>query len=200
MFVQVFQGRTSDPEGVRAQLDKWERELAAGASGWEGITAGVTDDGELISVVRFTDEAAARRNSDRPEQGAWWSETESLFDGEVTFHDYPHTRLLMGGGSDDAGFVQIMQGTYTGGGDPTEELGDEEDLAGRRSDIIGGTYAWDDEGHFTAVIYFTSEEAARTGEAEMGSDPEAAQQMQRWREKVQGLRFLDLSDPWLESP
>ena len=58
MFVQVIQGRTSDARQVRAQLDKWVKEVAPGAVGWLGSTAGVTDDGQVIALARFESEEA----------------------------------------------------------------------------------------------------------------------------------------------
>ena len=72
MFAQVIQGRTSDPEGVQAAMDRWLQELAPGAIGWLGSTAGVTDDGRFIAVARFESAEAADRNSRRPEQTLWW--------------------------------------------------------------------------------------------------------------------------------
>ena len=83
MFVQVIEGRTSDPEGLRAQFDKWVAELEPGATGYVGTTAGVAADGRVVVFARFESEDAARANSERPEQGAWWAETEKLLDGPV---------------------------------------------------------------------------------------------------------------------
>ena len=45
MFVQVIEARTSDPEGLRKQLDKWMAELRPGATGYIGTTSGVAADG-----------------------------------------------------------------------------------------------------------------------------------------------------------
>src|SRR5712691_314837 len=87
MFVQVIHGRVISPEQVRAALDRWSGQLAAGAEGWLGSTAGVTGDGRFVALARFESADAARRNSDRPEQGQWWAETSKLFTGEVTFRD-----------------------------------------------------------------------------------------------------------------
>ncbi|MGE5763508.1 MAG: hypothetical protein ACM3ZF_06425, partial [Mycobacterium leprae] len=64
---------------MRAAFERWVEELAPGAAGWLGSTAGVTDDGRFIGLARFESEQAARRNSDRPEQGRWWAETSKLF-------------------------------------------------------------------------------------------------------------------------
>ena len=87
MFVQVIEGKTSNPEGLRAQFDKWVAELQPGAKGYVGTTAGVAADGRVVAFARFESEDAARANSDRPEQGAWWAETEKLLDGPVEFSE-----------------------------------------------------------------------------------------------------------------
>ena len=87
VFVQVIQGQVTDAGKVRAALDRWAQELAPGATGWLGSTAGVTEDGRFIALARFESEQAARRNSDRPEQDRWWAETSKLFTGEASFKD-----------------------------------------------------------------------------------------------------------------
>src|SRR5262249_29424310 len=111
MFVQVIEGRVSDREGLRRQMDKWMTDLRPGATGFLGSTAGVTDDGKGIALARFESAAAARANSDRPEQGAWWNDTAKCYSGDVTFTESEDTETFLGGGSNDAGFVQIMRGT-----------------------------------------------------------------------------------------
>jgi hypothetical protein len=199
MFIQVLQGKVSDADAVRVRFDDWTRNLGPSAEGWLGSTEGVTEDGEFVAVVRFRDEDSARRNSARPEQGAWWAETEALFDGEVKFHDYPHTTTWMDGGSDDAGFVQVIQGTYTGDASPADMDMDEDRMAELRPDVIGGTIGWDDDGHFTQTMYFTSEEDAREGERALAGDPGISAQMNEWVAQVDGLRYLDLSEPRMAS-
>ena len=87
MFVQVIQGRVGDVGAAKAQLETWKSDLAPGATGWLGSTGGVTADGRMVALVRFDSEDAARRNSERPEQGAWWDGMAACFDGEPTFHD-----------------------------------------------------------------------------------------------------------------
>src|ERR671922_1046980 len=87
VFVQVIQGQVADAQQARAALDRWAREVAPGATGWLGSTAGVTEDGRFVALARFESEEAARRNSNRPEQDRWWAETSKLFTGEVTFLD-----------------------------------------------------------------------------------------------------------------
>ena len=87
MFVQVIQGAVSDAQRVRDHMETWTRDLAPGATGWLGSTAGVTADGQGVAVVRFESEEAARANSDRPEQGAWWEGMAALYTGDPVFHE-----------------------------------------------------------------------------------------------------------------
>ena len=107
VFVQVIQGQVTDAGKVRAAMDRWAQELAPGADGWLGSTAGVTDDGRFIALARFESEEAARRNSDRPEQDAWWSQASKHL-AEVAFHDSTRVHTYREGGSDQAGFVQVI--------------------------------------------------------------------------------------------
>jgi len=86
VFIQVIQGQATNPDALRAELDRWKAELRPGADGWLGSTSGVTDDGRFIAVVRFASEELARRNSDRPEQDAWWSQASKHL-AAVAFHD-----------------------------------------------------------------------------------------------------------------
>ena len=44
VFVQVIQGQVANAGQVQAAFDRWAQELAPGASGWLGSTAGVTED------------------------------------------------------------------------------------------------------------------------------------------------------------
>ena len=77
-------GQDIQPRGVVCRLQSVVLEV-----GWLdrllGGTAGVTEDGRFIAVVRFESEEDARRNRDRPEQDRWWSETAKLFDGSPHF-------------------------------------------------------------------------------------------------------------------
>jgi hypothetical protein len=91
VFIQIIQGRATNPDGIRTELDRWKAELAPGADGWLGSTAGITDDGYFIAVVRFASEELARRNSDRPEQDAWWNQLAQHL-AEVAFHDSTRVR------------------------------------------------------------------------------------------------------------
>ena len=66
MFVQFIRGKLKDEQGARRAMDKWQAELKPGAKGFLGTTAGVTSSGDLVALVRFESEEAARRNSERP--------------------------------------------------------------------------------------------------------------------------------------
>jgi hypothetical protein len=198
MFIQVVQGTTGDAAGLRSQLERWEKDLGPGAEGYLGSTAGVADDGTAIIVARFDSEQAARANSARAEQGAWWNETSKLFDGEVTFRDCAEVDTTLAGGSDAAGFVQVMQGRVR---DKGRLLALEKEfmpkLSEMRPDVIGSVRAWEGD-FFSDVIYFTSEADARSGEAKMaaGGGPD----MSEFESLVEDLTFIDLKEPLLQSP
>jgi hypothetical protein len=198
MFIQVIQGRTNDSAGLRQQFDRWQQELGPGARGYLGSTGGVADDGTAIFLARFESEDAARANSSRPEQGAWWNETAKYFDGDVTFRDCTEVDTTLAGGSDDAGFVQVMQGRVRNKKRLLElEKEFMPKLNEMRPDVIGSVRAWDGD-FFTDAIYFTSEADARKGEA--GMSEEAGPDMAEFESLVEGLSYIDLKDPWLSSP
>jgi hypothetical protein len=201
VFVQVIQGQVADAGKVRAALDRWAQELAPGAVGWLGSTAGVTEDGRFIALARFESEEAARRNSDRPEQDAWWAETAKLFSGEASFKDSSDVTVDVIGEPGDAGFVQVMQGRGTDP-DRAKELmsQDSSDWAAFRPDIIGSVAVGHEGGAYTMAIYFTSEEAAREGERKE-PPPELQAQMEEMNALSIGEpEFFDLKQPWLYSP
>ena len=198
MFVQVIKGRTSDPEGLRRQLERWRDEVRPGARGFLGSTVGITDDGTVVAFARFDDEAAARTNSDRPEQTAWWQETSRYFDGEPSFRESSDVSTLFGGGSDTAGFVQVMEGTVTdrAEADAFETPEMLEQLRAARPDLIGAVRVWFADGGFVEAAYFTSEADARTGEASTEFSGPQQQYMAIFAE----MAFLDLRDPLLTGP
>ena len=86
------------------------QELAPGARGWLGSTAGVTEDGRFIALARFQSEDAARANSNRPEQDRWWAATARLLTGEAVVNDSSDVIVDLNGDPDSAGFVQVIQG------------------------------------------------------------------------------------------
>src|SRR5262245_64250937 len=165
MFIQVVQGTVTDAQALKEAVQRWRDELAPGAPGWLGTTAGVTDDLRAIAVVRFASEEDARASSERPEQAQWWAETSQLWGDEVEFHDCTEVLTFLGGGSDDAGFVQVIQGRVNDEAKLRAMMARaDEDIARDRPDVLGGTLAMHADGGFTQVVYFASEEAARAGE------------------------------------
>jgi hypothetical protein len=201
MFIQVIQGQVSDREELRDAFDLWLREVAPGAEGWLGTTAGVTDQGDLITLARFESAEAAQRNSHRPEQHQWWMDTSKLLIGGAVFHDCHDTEVLGAGGSDDAGFVQVMRGR-TRDMVRMRELNRQlwMGMADIRPDILGGILAPHDDGTtFTEAVYFTSEAEARLGE-QMQATPELRPQFDEMQQLVSDLRYYDLTEPWLSSP
>jgi len=201
MFVQVIQGQVSDKERLRAQLDRWVSDLAPGAAGWLGTTAGVTDDGRFVALARFESEQAARDNSDRPEQSAWWEETAALFTDEPVFQDSTSVEVETAGDPAQAGFVQVMQGR-TSDPDRTRQLMAEDptDWTAFRPDVLGSLSVGHEGGAWTMALYFTSEAEAREGERKE-PPPELQQVMKEMESLSVGEQvFLDLRDPWLSAP
>ena len=186
---------------LQQSLDRWREELAPTATGWLGSTGGVTPDGEFVLAVRFQSEEAARRNSDRPEQGEWWQDFVQGLEGEPTVHDCPEVWLMGGGGSDDAGFVQVIEATVTDADRARSmaERASDMDFS-YRPDIIGGSIAVHEDGRgVTQTVYFTSEEEAREGESREDVPAEIEEFDAELSEILDELRYLDLPDPWLMS-
>lgn len=191
MFVQIMHAKCTDPDALKAQMDKWRSEIMPNASGFIGSTSGVTEDGQLVVAARFSSEEEARSNSDSDAQSRWWEET-SRFLENVEFHDCTEVMEWGAGGSDDAGFVQVMEGTATQEARDRMASMQDSDQPGR-PDVIGGYSAGHGDGGFTTVVYFTSEEEARKGE----QDPEFQQAQQQDMEGFEITTFWDLKDPVL---
>lgn len=200
MFVQVIRGHVKDADSLHRQLDRWTQELSSGAKGWLGTTAGISPNGEFVGIARFESEDAARANSSRPEQGAWWSETEKCFDGPVTFQDCPDVEVVSGGGSDEAGFVQVITGMAKDVGRVKQVVKSFESYIGEaRPDIIGNYVAMQPDGGFTEVAYFTSEAEARANE-QKPMPAEVKNLYDQWTGLLDGMQFIDVKQPWLYSP
>ncbi len=199
MFVQIIQGRVGDSDAAREIMDRWNRDLEPGAAGYLGGTYGVTDDGTLVAVIRFESEELARRNSDRPEQGAWWDQMSRCFTGEITFHDCKDVSMLVGGGSDDAGFVQVIQGRVKDR-DRVRQLIEQSgtQISKYRPDVLGATIAIDEDGFLTETVFFTSEAEARQAEKkEMPAEVKAL--IDEEMSLIEDVHFLDLHQPSLHT-
>ena len=197
MFVQVIRGRAKDAPGMRKEMDRWQEELAPGAIGYIGSTGGVTEDGQFIVLARFESEEAAQKNSERPEQDAWYQEFATHLDGEPSFVNSTDTEEWMGGGDDSAGFVQIITGSVTDKAKVREmwQSMNEEDMAKMRPDVMGGLVVWDGD-NFVQSIYFTSEKEARAGESQEVPE-EAQKQMEEMNALMKDVEYLDLTEPKL---
>jgi hypothetical protein len=194
MFVQIIEGSTNDADGLKRQGDRWRSDVGPGATGFLGVTSGVTADGRAITIARFESEEAARANSDRPEQSAWWSETEKFYDGEPTFTESTDTEEFMGGGSNDAGFVQVMKSAGLDRAQVARMDSEFEKFADTRPDILGLFRVWTGPDSCFDVAYFASEAEAREGE-KAEPPPEMQKMMAEFEDMTQNTEFLDLVDP-----
>jgi len=196
VFIQVIQGKTHDADRLHARMDAWRTELEAGADGWLGGTYGIDDDNEFLGVVRFDSRESAMRNSARPEQGKWWADTVTCFDGEPTFHDCDDVTLMLDGGSDDAEFVQVIQGRVS---DPEKfrmmRNMPMDTLHAQRPEILGGTIAVDKDGWFTQTVAFRSEAEAREGEQKEMPE-QMREQMADMDQAMSDVSYHDLHHPW----
>ena len=196
MFVQLIEGRTTDAEGLKRQGDRWQAEVRPGAIGYLGVTSGVTDDGRSIAIVRFESEDAARANGERPEQSSWWADTAKFFDGDVDFTESSDVTEFLGGGSDEAGFVQVMKVSGVDRAKVERLDASFDKVANLRPDLLGGLRVWTGPDAYVEAAYFTSEAEARAGEkAEVPEDIQPL--MAEFGEIMANTEFIDLKDPQL---
>jgi hypothetical protein len=197
MFIQVVQGKAKDPAGLKKQWERWEQDVKPESTGFLGSTGGVTPDGEFIALARFESQEAAQTNSGSPAQSKWWEETSQYLDDPM-FHDCNMVSLSNGGGSDEAGFVQVMQGKTTDIAKAQElDAGMEERMKDLRPDVLGSVTAGHENGRYTTAVYFRSESEARAKEKEMEGSEEFKKTMAEWAAISDGEpKFFDLTDPW----
>jgi hypothetical protein len=199
MFIQVIHGMCTDEAALRRRMATWREEIAPGADGWLGATYGLTDDGRFVGVVRFESRDAAMRNSARPEQSAWWEATRACFDGDPDFHDCDDPIVMLDGGSDDAGFVQVIEGRLDDPQHFREWMSQSVDvLHEARPDLIGATVAIDDDGWFAETVAFRSEAEARAGEAR-AMPAQVQEEWEREMAQAHDVTYLDLHHPWFVS-
>jgi hypothetical protein len=116
---------------------------------------------------------------------------------DVTFHDCSRVETLFGGGKDEAGFVQVMQGHVKDKAKADEmftHASDAEKMLGEvRPDVIGEVVAIHDDGDgYTDIVYFSSEAEARANEKkEMPAEAQAM--MQEFESALVVDEFLDLT-------
>jgi len=199
VFIQIIQGKCTRPDELRSLLQTWHRDLSAGATGWLGATYGFADDDMFLGVVRFESREAAMANSERPEQGAWAKELLSVMDGPVEFHDCDDVTLMLDGGSNSAGFVQIIRGRVADPSGLKALMADADMLHEVRPEIIGATLGLEEDGTFTETVAFTDEAAARDGERRMY--PEMPEDRRKVLESAMaGASFWDIHEPWFDTP
>ncbi len=199
MFIQVIQGQVLDRDEVKAMVGRWASDVASTGTGWLGTTAGVTAGGAFVALARFESEEDARRYNERPEQDEWWAQTSKLFDGEVTVRDSIEVDEFLRGGSDDAGFVQVITGQARDV-DRMKELNQQyKQYADLRPDLIGGVIVLHEDKLFTQAAYFTSEAEARAAE---GQEPpeEVKAVLDEENDLIQSIAYIDLEEPWLYAP
>jgi hypothetical protein len=195
VFIQVIHGKTSHGDELRSLAQAWRDEGGVEAVGYLGGTYGVTDGGDFLGVIRFASRDEAMANSARPETGAFAEKMAALMDGPVEFHDCDDVTTLLDGGSDDAGFVQVIAGQVDDP-EPVKAMAhDPGDLRAMRPEIIGGTLALEPDGSFFQTIYFTDEDSARKGE-QLEPPAEIRAQLESM---MAGATFYDLTDPWFTS-
>jgi hypothetical protein len=102
----------------------------------------------------------------------------------------------MGGGSNDAGFVQVMKSTGVDRAQVEKMDAAFEPFAGQRPDLLGGLRIWTGPDSCIDVAYFTSEEDARKGEQAELPD-EMKQLMSQFETGMGETEYLDLTDPQL---
>lgn len=199
MFIQVIQGKVRDADRLQRCMDRWTEALMPGAVGYLGTTAGMADDGTFVALARFESADAARANSERPEQGEWWTDTAQCFEGEITFMDCNEVTPWLSGGSDDAKFVQIMAGRSTDVSRMHELMNSRADEVHQaRPEIIGAMMMDAGDGRFVDAIYFTSEEDARRGEKlDMPEDMRA--DFEESMALMGEVAYLDLHHPMMVS-
>jgi len=179
---------------MRRLVDDWCGAMGE-RPGWLGGTYGFTDDDHFVGVVRFDSQAACDEARMMPGADMWWAGAESLMDGACEIHQSGDVSMMLDGGSDDAGFVQIMRGRIADESTFRHLMTDAEMtsmLHQARPEIIGATLAIEGDGTFTETIAFTDEAAAREGEqmempAEIGSDFESS---------MADVEYIDLHRPW----
>ncbi len=199
MFVQIVSGEVGDRVALRRQFQHWADELRSGAVGFLGGTAGLAADGEFVGVARFENEQAARSNCQRPEQAAWWRETERCFVGPIVVRESNDHDLLANGGSDRAGFVQVIEGRTQHRATFMElERHIEKGFLTERPDFIGSMLVWWPDGSWLEVAYFCSEAETRAAE-HRGTSAELTKIFAEWRGLAAPSSYFDINQPWMIS-
>jgi hypothetical protein len=199
VFIRILRGQVDDGAAALAEVARWRRELGAGVLGWQRLTAGVGDGGELVLAVRYDTEATARRDRDRPELAAWQASAERHLVGPARWHDCPVVHTMKDGDAGQAGFVRVVEGRLA---DPVRlaamRAEVERTLRDRAPHVLGVIVAEHADGTgFTELTYLTSEREARAADRQM--PVEMAVQLGTVRSYVEGLEEVELRTPLLSS-
>lgn len=200
MFVHAIRFAAPDPGLVKETFETWGREVAPGAAGWLGSTAGITPDGTFVRVARWESAEAFTANAERPETKAWSERADATPTGAPDVFPCPVTYQRLEGCSDDAGFVQVIIGRT---GDAEALLALERDFESAASSfppaVMGSVLGVTADGRFVETVYFTSEAEARVFERS-----ERPAELRALFDKLQTLTsdatYHDLANPWLVSP
>jgi hypothetical protein len=187
MFVQVVGAPVSDRASVLEGTRRGAEALRSDSGGFLGLTAAVTDDGRFIGVARF----------ERPARTAWWSGLEPWLEGTADVRSSSDVELLLGGGADGAGFVEVIEGRTNDRGRFMElERQLEQSFAAERPDFLGSLLIWWPDGAWLEVASFTSEADVRAADARPLS-PTVEALISAWEEVARPSSQLDLADPLL---
>ncbi|WP_109507664.1 hypothetical protein [Nocardioides speluncae] len=194
MFIQMVQGTCTREDEMHSLVDSWCATMSE-RPGWLGGTYGFTDDSRFVGVVRYDSETSCRENCSREDAGAWWAQAEMLFDGAPEIHQSEDVSMMLDGGSDDAGFVQVMRGRVLDA-DRFRHFNTDTEMTNMlhqaRPEIIGSTLLFEPDGTFTETISFTDEATARVGEKQ----EMPAEMMTDWQSSIADVEYIDLHRPW----
>ncbi|HEU5033783.1 MAG TPA: hypothetical protein VFT62_03390 [Mycobacteriales bacterium] len=194
MFIQMVQGACTREDEMRGLVDDWCGRMAD-QPGWLGGTYGFTDDGCFVGVVRYADRDACAMWCKDAEAAPYWAAATQLFDESCEIFEADDVSIMLDGGSDDAGFVQVMHGRVNDTERMRRLLTDAEMttmLHEARPEIIGATLAFQADGTFTETVAFTDEASARRGE-ELDMPEEVSKELMA---AMGAVEYLDLHRPW----
>jgi hypothetical protein len=194
VFIQMVAGRCNEDDDMRMLVDDWCRRMSD-EPGWLGGTYGFTEEGMFLGVVRYESAGAWKECCSADDAGMWWAAAEEVFDGKPEFHQSEDVIMMLDGGSDDAGFVQVMRGRVVDSEKLRRLMTDQHMtsmLHQARPEIIGATLIIEDDGTFTETVSFTDEASARRHEAE-AMPAEVAADLE---EAIAEVDYHDLHKPW----
>lgn len=84
-----FKVKAGKLQDMRAAMDKWEKEQKPNAVGWQGsiIVQNNADPNEITNIVFWDNTENYNKNSDRPEQAAWYQEFRSYLTSDPVWFD-----------------------------------------------------------------------------------------------------------------